>query len=154
MQAISPSAIWIKEPLADVAVVIVISAALPDYFLKRLQAAIDGWDQVAYLRVEHPQELRDNWLRVEGNPMESRPDACSEAHHLLSSVPPNCYLLDVEVEAAPCLAWLGSVLGHKLRVVELKDPAASAAAEDAQVEQVLSAVRTLAKILLQERCVL
>jgi len=154
MQATSESAIWIKAPMADVAVVIVISASLPHPFIDQLHGAINGWDQVACLVVEYPTALLSDWLRSGSNPTESASTSSSQAQLLLNSVPPNCYLLDVEADPVPGLAWLGSVLGHKLRVVELNGIAHTDAAMDEAVEQVLSAVRTLAKILLQERCVL
>lgn len=152
MHATSQSAVWIKEPSAEAGVVIVTSAALPKYMIDKLHMAIDDWDQVAYLAVKQSRELMLDWLRVGFNPGQStRVDAC-DAGQLLRYVSKGSFLLDVEVGAAPGLAWLGSVCGHPLRVVELGEVASSSAAMDRQVEAVLSATRSLAKSVLQERC--
>lgn len=154
MHAISQSAVWIKEPSADAGVVIVTSAALPKYMIDQLHVAIDDWDQVAYLAVKQSRELMLDWLRVGFNPEQStRVDAC-DASQLLRCVSKGSFLLDVEVGAEPCLTWLGSVWGHALRVVELGNVGASNAAMGRQVEDVLSATRSLAKSVLQERCLI
>lgn len=152
MQMTSQSAIWIKEPSPEAGVVIVTSAALPKYMIDKLHVAIDDWDQVAYLAVQQSRELMLDWLRVGFNPGQStRVDAC-DASQLLRCVSKGSFLLDVEVGAAPVLTWLGSVCGHPLRVVELGEVASSNAEMDRQVEDVLSATRSLAKSVLQERC--
>ena len=56
--------------------------------------------------------------------------------------------------ASAGLAWLGSVCGHPLRVIDLGAVASSVEQMDQQVEQVLAAIRRLAKSLLQERGVI
>ncbi|WP_062378685.1 hypothetical protein [Pseudomonas abietaniphila] len=154
MHAISQSAVWIKEPSADVGVVIVTSAALPQYMIDKLHMAIDDWDQVAYLAIKQSEALKADWLRVGSNPEPSAEVAACYASHLLSSVSHGSFLLDVEVGTIPCLTWLGSVHGHPLRVVELDTIASSTAAMDQQVELVLSATRRLAKSVLQARGVI
>lgn len=152
MQAISQSAVWIKEPSADAGVVIVTSAALPKYMIDKLHVAIDDWDEVAYLAVTQSRALMLDWLRVGSNPEQSI-DAC-DASQLLRGVSKSSFLLDVDVGAVPGLTWLGSVCGHPLRIVELGTIASSNAAMDRQVEEVLSVTRRLAKSVLQERCVI
>ncbi|VVP80779.1 hypothetical protein PS914_02171 [Pseudomonas fluorescens] len=152
MHAISQSAVWVKEPSADAGVVIVTSAALPKYIIDKLHVAIDDWDQVAYLVVEHSTELMLDWLRVGSNSLETPPGPPCDATQLLRCVSKSCFLLDIEVSPIPGLTWLGSVCGHKLRVVELGTVASSNAAMDQQVEAILSVIRTLAKSVLQERC--
>lgn len=154
MDAMSQAAAWIKEPSADVGVVIVISASLPKYIIDQVHVAIDDWDQVAYLAVQRPAELMLDWLQSGAKPMQSVTTSRCQAKQLLSPVCPNCFLLDVEVEAVPGLAWLGSVCGHKLRVLELSIDGPSSTDMDQQVERILSAAKTLARCLLQERCVL
>jgi hypothetical protein len=151
MHAISQSAIWVKEPLADTSVVIVTSAALPKYMIDKLHLAIDDWDQVAYLVVQQSRAFMLDWLQFGSNPMDSVPATVCRASQLLSGVSQRCFLLDVEVRPIPRLAWLGSVCGHPLRVLKLGD-AASQAALDEQVEEILSVTRTLVKSVLQERC--
>lgn len=154
MHEISPSAAWIKAPSADVGVVIVTSAALPHYMIDQLHAAIDDWDQVAYLAVQHSRQLMLDWLQVGSSPEPSTPTDASDAGHLLRGVAKGSFLLDVETGAELGLTWLGSVCGHPLRVVELGAVATSSEGMDQQVEHVLSATRRLAKSLLQERCAL
>ncbi|BBH31255.1 transketolase [Pseudomonas sp. St290] len=149
MHAISQSAVWIKEPSADAGVVIVTSAALPKYMIDKLHVAIDDWDQVAYLAVQQSEALMVDWLRGGSGPEQlAEADACY-ASQLLRAVSHGSFLLDVEVGTVPGLTWLGSVHGHPLRVVELGAIATSTAAMDQQVEQVLSATRSLAKSVLQ-----
>ena len=154
MHAISQSATWIKEPLADVGVVIVTSAALPKYMIDRLHVAIDDWDQLAYLVVTQPKALMHDWLQVGSEPTEQVPASTCQATRLLSGVSKGCFLLDVEITPIPGLTWLGSVCGHPLRVINPGTPALSGAAMDKQVEVILSMARTLAKNVLQERCAL
>ncbi|MNI38116.1 hypothetical protein D3C73_922460 [compost metagenome] len=154
MQARSQSAIWIKEPSADVGVVIVSSVELPKYMIDQLHLAIDDWDQVAYLAVNQSRQLMLDWLRVEsGSPPSSLADA-SDARQLLCRVAKGSFLLEVEAGTSPGLAWLGSVCGHPLRVIDLGAVASSVEQMDQQVEQVLAAIRRLAKSLLQERGVI
>ncbi|TFF03461.1 transketolase [Pseudomonas sp. BCA14] len=154
MHAISQSAVWIKEPSADVGVVIVTSAELPKYMIDALHVAIDDWDQVAYLAIKHSEALMADWLRGGSSPEQSAGGYACYASQLLRSVPHGSFLLDVEIGTVPGLAWLGSVHGHPLRVVELGTIALSTAAMDQQVEQVLSATRSLAKSVLQARGVI
>ncbi|MGZ0714757.1 transketolase [Pseudomonas palleroniana] len=151
MHAISQSAIWVKEPLADTGVVIVTSAALPKYMIDALHMAIDDWDQVAYLVVQQSKAFMLDWLQLGSNPTALVPATTCQASQLLRGVSKGCFLLDVEVSPIPRLAWLGSVCGHPLRVLKLGD-AASHAALDEQVEEILSVTRTLVKSVLQERC--
>lgn len=153
MHAISESAVWVKEPLADVGVVIVTSAALPKYIIDKLHVAIDDWDQVAYLVVKQSSEFMLDWLRAGAERSESNPSTTCHASQLLRSVSKGCYLLDVEVSPLPSLTWLGSVCGHKLRFVKLGKAALSDPAMDKQVEEILSVTRTLAKSVLEERCI-
>lgn len=148
----SEFAVWIKGPMANAGVVIVISPSLPRYIAHKLQIAIDDWDQVACLRVEQPKQLMHDWLRAETSPSESVSPPCV-ANQLLGSIAKSCLLLAVEVAPASHLTWLGSVCGHKLRFVELDSAAQSYEVMDRQVEQVLSVARSLAKDLLLERCV-
>lgn len=153
MHAISESAVWVKEPFPDVGVVIVTTAALPKYIIDKLHIAIDNWDQVAYLVVKQSSEFMLDWLRAESIQADSsRPTAC-HASQLLRSVSKGCYLLDIEASPLPSLTWLGSVCGHKLRFVKLEKTELSNAAMDRQVENILSEVRALAKIILAERCI-
>lgn len=153
MHAISESAVWVKEPFPDVGVVIVTTAALPKYIIDKLHIAIDNWDQVAYLVVKQSSEFMLDWLRAESIPADSSlPTAC-HASQLLRSVSKGCYLLDIEASPLPSLSWLGSVCGHKLRFVKLGKIEQSNAAMDRQVENILSEVRALAKIILAERCI-
>jgi hypothetical protein len=154
MHAISQFAVWVKEPLANVGVVIVTSAALPKYVIDKLHVAIDDWDQVAYLVVKQSRELMLDWLQVGSNSMESPQVSNCHAGELLRSVSKGCFLLDVEVSPIPDLAWLGSVCGQPLRVVNPGNAGQSTAAMDKQVEVILSMTRTLAKSVLQERCVI
>lgn len=154
MDVMSRAAAWIKEPSADVGVVIVVSASLPEYIVDQVQVAIDDWDQVAYLAVQRPADLMLDWLQSGAKPTQSTTPSVGQARQLLSPVCPNCFLLDVEVEAVPSLAWLGSVCGHKLRVLELSLAALSKVEMDQHVERILAAARSLARCLLQERCVL
>ncbi|ROM52195.1 transketolase [Pseudomonas poae] len=154
MHAISQSAVWIKEPSADVGVVIVTSVELPKYMIDALHVAIDDWDQVAYLVIKHSEVLMADWLRAGSSPEQSAGGYACDASQLLRSVPHGSFFLDVEVGTVPGLAWLGSVHGHPLRVVELGTIALSTAAMDQQVEQVLSATRSLAKSVLQARGVI
>jgi len=151
MHAISQSAIWVKEPLADTGAVIVTSAALPKYMIDTLHMAIDDWDQVAYLAVQQSRVFMLDWLQFGSNPIDSAPAITCRARQLLCGVPKGCFLLDVEVSPIPRLTWLGSVCGHPLRVLRLGD-AASHAALDKQVEKILSVTQTLVKSVLQERC--
>ncbi|UOK36818.1 transketolase [Pseudomonas palleroniana] len=151
MHAISQSAIWVKEPLADTGVVIVTSAALPKYLIDALHMAIDDWDQVAYLAVRQSRAFMLDWLQSGSNPTASAPATPCQASQLLRGVSKGCFLLDVEVSPIPRLTWLGSVCGHPLRVLRL-EYAASHAALDQQVEEILSVTRTLVKSVLQERC--
>lgn len=151
MHAISESAIWVKEPLADTGVVIVTSAALPKHMIDTLHMAIDDWDQVAYLVVRQSRAFMLDWLNVGSSPMASAPATTCRASQLLHRVSRGCFLLDVEVSPIPRLTWLGSVCGHPLRVLKLGE-AASHAAIDKQVEEILSVTRTLVKSVLQERC--
>ena len=151
MHAISQSAIWVKEPLADSRVVIVTSAALPKYMIDQLHMAIDDWDQVAYLVVQQSRAFMLDWLQFGSNPIESAPATTCRASQLLCGVSKGCFLLDVEVGPIPRLTWLGSVCGHPLRVFTLGD-ATSHAAIDKRVEEILSVTRTLVKSVLQERC--
>jgi hypothetical protein len=153
MHAISQSATWVKEPLADTGVVIVTSAALPEYLIDKLHMAIDDWDQVAYLVVKQSRAFMLDWLQFGSNPMESAPATTCRASQLLRCVYKGCFLLDVEVGPIPRLTWLGSVCGHPLRVLKLED-AASHVAIDKQVEEILSVTRTLVKSVLQERCLI
>ncbi|SDH51716.1 hypothetical protein SAMN05216588_105107 [Pseudomonas flavescens] len=154
MHAISQSAVWIKEPSADVGVVIITSAALPHYLIDKLHMAIDDWSQVAYLAVKQSEALMVDWLRVgAGAEQSAGRDACY-ASQLLRSVSHGSFLLDVEVGTVPGLTWLGSVRGHPLRVVELGEIASSTEAMNRQVEEVLSATRSLAKSVLQARGVI
>ncbi|MGC6371899.1 transketolase [Pseudomonas sp. K2I15] len=154
MHAISQSAVWIKQPSADAAVVIVTSVALPQYMIDKLHLAIDDWDQVAHLAIQQSEALRVDWLRAGSSPEKSAGGDACYASQLLRCVPHGSFLLDVEVGTAPGLTWLGSVCGHPLRVVELGKIASSTAAMDRQVEEVLSATRGLAKSLLQSRGVI
>ncbi|SCX85677.1 transketolase [Pseudomonas sp. NFACC37-1] len=154
MDVMLQAAAWIKEPSPDVGVVIVISASLPKYIIDQVHIALDDWDQVAYLAVHRPAELMRDWLQSGAKPTQSGTPSHGQARQLLSPVCPNCFLLDVEVEAIPSLAWLGSVCGHKLRVLELSLDGLSNVEMDQQVERILSAARTLARCLLQERCAL
>lgn len=154
MQAISQSATWIKPPSADAGVVIVTSAALPSYLIDQLRGAIDDWDQVACLAVSDSQQLMREWLQVGCSPECAELANASDAGHLLCHVARGSFLLDVETGAEPGLAWLGSVCGHVLRVIDLGVVATSREGMDQQVEDILSATRHLAKSLLQQRCVL
>ncbi|MCI0993890.1 transketolase [Pseudomonas corrugata] len=154
MHALSQSAVWIKEPSADAGVVIVTSAAFPKYMIDKLHVAIDDWDQVAYLAVKESEALMLDWLRVGSGPEQSAGNPTCDASQLLRSVSHGSFLLDVEVGAVPGLTWLGSVLGHTLRVIELGAIASSTAAMDQQVEHVLSTTRSLAKSVLQARGVI
>ena len=149
MHAISQSAVWIKEPSADAGVVIVTSAALPKYMIEKLHVVIDDWDQVAYLTVKQSEALMADWLRVGSNPERSAGGEACYASQLLRSVSHGSFLLVVEAGTDSGLTWLGSVCGHPLRVVELGDVASSTAQMDLQVEEVLSATRSLAKSVLQ-----
>lgn len=85
-----------------------------------------------------------DWLQSGAKPTQSGTPSRGQARQLLSPVCPNCFLLDVEVNAIPSLAWLGSVCGHKLRVLELSLDGLSNVEMDQQVERILSAARTLA----------
>ncbi|HEF4759618.1 TPA: transketolase [Pseudomonas putida] len=154
MHAISQSAVWLKEPSANAGVIIVTSAVLPDYMIGKLQLAIDDWDQVALLVVRQSTALMLDWLRVGSSALESTPVANCDAGHLLNGVSKGCFLLDVETGPVPGLAWLGSVCGHTLRVLEVGSVASSSAAMDRQVDGILSVTRALAKNVLQERCVI
>ena len=149
MHAISQFAVWIKEPSAEAGVVIVTSAALPNYMIEQLHVAIDDWDQVACLAVTQSRALMLDWLRV-GASLES---VC-DASQLLHAVSRGSFLLDVEIGPVPGLTWLGSVCGHPMRVVELGTVEASDAAMDRQVEAIITATRILAKSVLQERYVI
>ncbi|MET3455108.1 MULTISPECIES: transketolase [Pseudomonas] len=151
MHAISQSAIWVKEPLADTRVVIVTSAALPKYMIDQLHMEIDDWDQVAYLVVQQSRAFMLDWLQFGSHPIASAPATTCRAGQLLHGVSKGCFLLDVEASPIPRFTWLGSVCGHPLRVLKLGD-AASHAAIDKQVEEILSVTRTLVKSGLQERC--
>ncbi|WP_024616702.1 hypothetical protein [Pseudomonas kilonensis] len=151
MHAISQSAIWVKEPLADTGVIIVTSAALPKYLIDKLHMEIDDWDQVAYLVVQQSRAFMLDWLQFGSNPIEAVPATTCRASQLLRGVSKGCFLLDVEVSPIPRLTWLGSVCGHPLRVLKLED-AASHAAIDKQVGEIISVTRTLVKSGLQERC--
>jgi hypothetical protein len=151
MPAISESAVWVKEPLPGVGVVIVTSAALPKYIIDRLHIAIDDWDQVAYLVVTSSHDFLLDWLLAESNPSAS---TLPHANKLLRSVSKGCYLLDIEDSPSPRLAWLGSVCGHKLRLLNLGHIEQSKVAMDKQVEDILAKVRTLAKRILEERCII
>lgn len=154
MHAITQSAVWIKEPSADAAVVIVTSAALPHYMIDKLHVAIDEWDQVAYLAVKQSEALMLDWLRVGSSPEQSAGGYACHASQLLRCVSHGSFLLDVEMGADSGMTWLGSVCGHPLRVVELGKVASSTAQMDQQVEAVLSATRSLAKSVLQARGVI
>ncbi|WP_053183838.1 hypothetical protein [Pseudomonas thivervalensis] len=151
MLAISQSAIWVKEPLADTGVVIVTSAALPKYMIDTLHMAIDDWDQVAYLVVQQSRAFMHDWLQFGAHSIEPVPASTCRASQLLRGVSKGCFLLDIEDTPIPRLTWLGSVCGHPLRVLKLGE-AASQAAIDTQVEEILSVTRTLVKSGLQERC--
>ncbi|MGJ7513059.1 transketolase [Pseudomonas baetica] len=154
MHAISQSAIWVKAPSANAGVVIVTSAALPQYMIDQLRLAIDDWDQVGYLVVRQSTALMLDWLRVGSSTIESTQVDTCDARQLLSGVSKGCFLLDVEIDPIPGLAWLGSVCGHTLRVLEVGQVESSSAAMDRQVESILSVTRALAKNVLQERCVI
>lgn len=154
MNIMSLAAAWIKPPSANVGVVIVISASLPRYIIDQVYSAIDDWDQVAYLAVDRPTELLHDWLQSGFKPTQSGTSSSCQARQLLQSVCPSCFLLDIEVEADPNLAWLGSVCGHKLRVIQLNLDGPSGLNMDQQVEEILSAARSLARCLLQERYML
>jgi hypothetical protein len=151
MLAISESAIWVKAPSTEVGVVIVTRAGLPAYISEQLHSAIDDWDQVAYLLVERPEELLDDWLRAESSQDAPNQHTQCHARQLLRSVCKGCYLLDIEESPSPQLTWLGSVCGHKLHVVRLGETGLSTAAMDKQVEEILSKVSALAKSILKER---
>ncbi|WP_431082013.1 transketolase [Pseudomonas thivervalensis] len=151
MHALSQSAIWVKEPLADTGVVIVTSAALPKYMIDTLHMAIDDWDQVAYLVVQQSRAFMHDWLQFGAHSIEPVPSSTCRASQLLRGVSKGCFLLDIEDTPIPRLTWLGSVCGHPLRVLKLGE-AASQAAIDTQVEEILSVTRTLVKSGLQERC--
>ncbi|CAM2765685.1 MULTISPECIES: transketolase [Pseudomonas] len=154
MHGITQFAVWIKAPSADVAVVIVTSATLPQYMIDRLHVAIDEWDQVAYLAVKQAAALRADWLRDGSSPQPSAGGYVCHASQLLRSVSHGSFLLDVEMGTDPGMTWLGSVCGHPLRVVELGAIASSTVQMDRQVEAVLSATRCLAKSVLQARGVI
>ncbi|WP_392890058.1 transketolase [Pseudomonas migulae] len=149
MHATSQSAVWIKEPSMEAGVVIVTSAALPKYMIDKLHVAIDDWDQVAYLAVTQSRALMLDWLRLGSSLGQS-----CEASQLLHAVSKSSLLLDIEVDSMPGLTWLGSVCGHPLRVVELGTVAASDAAMDRQVDAIITATRSLAKSVLQDRYVI
>ncbi|NUU36123.1 transketolase [Pseudomonas sp. C2B4] len=154
MHAISQSAVWLKEPSVNAGVVIVTSAALPQYMIDKLHQSIDDWDEVAYLVVKQSRAFMRDWLRAGSDPDDSKLAATCHARQLLRCVAKGCFLLDVEASPIPSLTWLGSVCGHPLRVVRMGKAAASDAAMDQQVEEILSVTRTLAKSVLQERCVI
>jgi len=120
--------------------------------IDKLHVTIDDWDQVAYLAVKQSEALLVDWLRVGSSPEPSAGGDTCYASQLLRSVPHGSFLL--EVGTVPGLTWLGSVCGHPLRVVELGTIASSTAAMDRQVEEVLSATRSLAKSVLQARGVI
>lgn len=151
MHGISQSAVWLKEPSTNAGVIIVTSAALPHYMIDKLRRAIDDWDQVAYLAVEKSEAFMLDWLRA-GSSTE-QVSTC-HASQLLRCVAKGCFLLDVEAGPIPSLTWLGSVCGHPLRVVRMGKAATSDTAMDQQVEEILALTRTLAKSVLQERCVI
>jgi len=151
MLAISESAVWVKAPCAEVGVVIVTRGGLPDYISERLHGAIDDWDQVAYLQVNHAVAFLNDWLRAESGKSAPNLDTHCHASQLLRSVSKGCYLLDIEDGPSPQLTWLGSVCGHKLHVVRISGAELSTAAMDQQVAEVLAKVSALAKSILEER---
>ena len=151
MLAISESAVWVKAPGAQVSVVIVTRSGLPDSISERLHGAIDDWDQVAYLQVNHAEVFLNDWLRAESAKTAPNLDTHCHASQLLRSVSKGCYLLDIEASPAPQLAWLGSVCGHKLHVVRIGGVELSTDAMDQQVEEILAKVSALAKNILEER---
>ncbi|WDY56924.1 transketolase [Pseudomonas sp. PSKL.D1] len=153
MHAAAQSAVWVKEPSSDAGVIIVTSAALPKYMIDKLHLAIEHWDEVGYLVVTQSNTLMLDWLQGSGQTFETSASP-SYASHLLRGVSKGSYLLDVEVGPEPSLSWLGSVRGHSLRVVKLRETMGSNNAMDNQVEGVLSMVRALVKNVLLERCVL
>lgn len=153
MHSTLEAAVWIKEPLPDVGVVIVTSAALPKYIIDKLHIAIDDWDQLAYLVVRHSSDFMLDWLRAGLIESESNSPVPCHASQLLRSLTKGCYLLDVEIGPKPDLAWLGSVCGHKLRFVNLGNVALTDAGLDQQVEGILAVARSLAKNVLQDRCI-
>ncbi|WP_433735537.1 transketolase [Pseudomonas putida] len=150
MHAISQFATWLKEPTPGAGVVIVISAALPDDMIDKLHLTIDDWDQVACLVVTQPTALMLDWLRAGSETQIPRCDASQ----LLRCVAKGCFLLDIEMGPMPGLAWLGSVCGHTLRVLEVGPVASTSSAMDQQLDSILSVTRALAKNVLQERCVI
>jgi hypothetical protein len=154
MYTTSEFAVWIKQPLPNTGVVIITHAALPKYIIDKLHVAIDDWDQVAYLIVKQPRELMLDWLRASSDQSDSNTMTACHAGKLLHSVSKNSFLIDVEVSLTPNLAWLGSVCGHKLRFVKLSPSEPFNAAMDQQVEKILSMARTLAKNVLEERCMI
>lgn len=156
MGAIAESAAWLKVPSSDVGVVIVTRAGLPDYIGERLRSAIDDWDQVAYLRVNHTDDFLNDWLRAESSQDAPNLNVTCHASQLLRSVSKGCYLLDVESNACTELTWLGSVCGHKLHVVQLNGTGLSTtelstATMDQHVDEILTKVSALAKNILEER---
>jgi hypothetical protein len=135
-------------------VVIVSNAGLPKYLIDRLHMAIVDWSEFSYLIVRDPRQLQDNWLDAENRQDCPGEDANCVASQLLRAVSKNCYLLDVEDGDQACLAWLGSVCGHELRYLRLRQTVSlesSKSSMDEQVEQILSVGRELLRHILEER---
>ena len=149
MTVTTKCAVWIKQPTRDVGVVVVSSASLPQGFIQRLSAALDDWDEVAYLMVERGEQLQSDWLHAEGAAVSS---GC-EATQLLRAIPKGCFLLDIEDGQNARLTWLGSVYGHTLRFLELAQMTTDspAALLTSEAERVVLMAQMLVKQLLEER---
>lgn len=142
----SARTLWIKEPAAGVAVVIVSSTDLSGTLALRLKTALEDWDEVAYLQVFDPTALQQEWLAAEN---QRAGFACTcQASAVLGGLGKNCLLLDIENGRRGELAWLGSVCGHTLRFLELQ---AGEHLDESQCERIVAALRDLVKHQLEGR---
>jgi hypothetical protein len=136
---------WIKAPNPNVALVLVEGNRMPQALACALHAAIDGWEQVAYLHIDDADGLQRDWLNAENQRVGF--DSNCEISAVLRPLPHHCVLLDLEQDAGGQLAWLGSVCGHSLRFLELQSGESDV---DAQLQRILDTARELVKHQLQD----
>jgi pyruvate dehydrogenase E1 component len=114
-QAIVDGAYWLREPGPNCQVVIAYAGAVAPEAIQAVGLIAEDRRDVGLLAVTSADRLNAGWTAAQRARERGLVHARSHIERLLTDVPPHCGLVTVLDGHPATLAWLGAVVGHRVR---------------------------------------
>jgi pyruvate dehydrogenase E1 component len=116
-QGVIDGAYWLRKPGANAQVVVAYMGAVAPEAIEAVGLMAEDRRDVGLLAVTSADRLNAGWTAAQRARERGLAGARSHIERLLCEIPPDCALVTVLDGHPATLAWLGSVLGHRVRAL-------------------------------------